>query len=176
MTISGLWHGANWNFVLWGLIHGIALALNHFFKAKRFFISTPNFIKRLVLLSYLNITFVIFKNSDLALMGRTIYYLFPIDKIFKYFSWSINDKLFNINFIGYLIFLVLISTVLFLPSTLNALGYCSKNYEILEVKSLFEKFKFNVLILISLTTLLSLSFAFCLIFLHREAEFIYFQF
>lgn len=26
--ISGLWHGANWNFILWGVLHGIAVALS----------------------------------------------------------------------------------------------------------------------------------------------------
>ena len=25
MFIAGLWHGASWNFVLWGLFHGISL-------------------------------------------------------------------------------------------------------------------------------------------------------
>lgn len=29
MVIGGLWHGANWTFVLWGLIHGLLLAANH---------------------------------------------------------------------------------------------------------------------------------------------------
>lgn len=29
MTICGLWHGAAWNFVLWGLFHGILLVLHH---------------------------------------------------------------------------------------------------------------------------------------------------
>ena len=28
MFLGGLWHGASWNFVLWGLFHGIALALH----------------------------------------------------------------------------------------------------------------------------------------------------
>ena len=32
MTISGLWHGAGWTFVLWGLGHGIALALNQYWR------------------------------------------------------------------------------------------------------------------------------------------------
>jgi D-alanyl-lipoteichoic acid acyltransferase DltB (MBOAT superfamily) len=26
MLLGGLWHGASWNFVLWGLLHGVALA------------------------------------------------------------------------------------------------------------------------------------------------------
>ncbi len=28
MTLGGLWHGAAWNFVLWGLYHGIALSIH----------------------------------------------------------------------------------------------------------------------------------------------------
>jgi D-alanyl-lipoteichoic acid acyltransferase DltB (MBOAT superfamily) len=30
MTLGGLWHGASWNFVYWGLLHGIALSLWRF--------------------------------------------------------------------------------------------------------------------------------------------------
>ena len=28
MFLGGLWHGASWNFVLWGMFHGVALALH----------------------------------------------------------------------------------------------------------------------------------------------------
>lgn len=28
MFLGGLWHGASWNFVLWGTFHGVALALH----------------------------------------------------------------------------------------------------------------------------------------------------
>jgi len=31
MFIGGLWHGANWKFVIWGALHGIALAVERFF-------------------------------------------------------------------------------------------------------------------------------------------------
>jgi D-alanyl-lipoteichoic acid acyltransferase DltB (MBOAT superfamily) len=29
MAIGGLWHGAGWNFVIWGLLHGCYLSVNH---------------------------------------------------------------------------------------------------------------------------------------------------
>jgi D-alanyl-lipoteichoic acid acyltransferase DltB (MBOAT superfamily) len=29
MMLGGLWHGAAWNFVLWGALHGLYLSLNH---------------------------------------------------------------------------------------------------------------------------------------------------
>ena len=35
MGLAGLWHGASWNFVAWGLYHGILLALYHAIRAGR---------------------------------------------------------------------------------------------------------------------------------------------
>ena len=29
MTLGGLWHGANWTFVVWGVLHGVFLSINH---------------------------------------------------------------------------------------------------------------------------------------------------
>ena len=33
MLLGGLWHGASWNFVLWGLLHAILLVVEHLFRA-----------------------------------------------------------------------------------------------------------------------------------------------
>lgn len=33
MFLGGLWHGASWNFVFWGLIHGVALAVHKMWSA-----------------------------------------------------------------------------------------------------------------------------------------------
>jgi D-alanyl-lipoteichoic acid acyltransferase DltB (MBOAT superfamily) len=33
MVIGGFWHGAAWTFVLWGLFHGVCLAVNHLWQA-----------------------------------------------------------------------------------------------------------------------------------------------
>jgi alginate O-acetyltransferase complex protein AlgI len=35
MLLGGLWHGASWNFVFWGLLHGSALAANHWWTRER---------------------------------------------------------------------------------------------------------------------------------------------
>jgi alginate O-acetyltransferase complex protein AlgI len=32
MLLGGLWHGASWNFVLWGLVHGLLLIIHRFGK------------------------------------------------------------------------------------------------------------------------------------------------
>ena len=33
MLLGGLWHGAAWNFVLWGALHGVYLCVNHAWRA-----------------------------------------------------------------------------------------------------------------------------------------------
>jgi hypothetical protein len=33
MLLGGLWHGANWTFVLWGALHGAYLVINHAWRA-----------------------------------------------------------------------------------------------------------------------------------------------
>ena len=33
MLLGGLWHGASWNFVLWGGLHGVYLMLNHAWRS-----------------------------------------------------------------------------------------------------------------------------------------------
>jgi alginate O-acetyltransferase complex protein AlgI len=32
MAVSGLWHGASWHFVIWGLYHGVGLVVHRWFK------------------------------------------------------------------------------------------------------------------------------------------------
>jgi D-alanyl-lipoteichoic acid acyltransferase DltB (MBOAT superfamily) len=33
MLLGGLWHGANWTFIVWGALHGFYLIVNHAFRA-----------------------------------------------------------------------------------------------------------------------------------------------
>jgi alginate O-acetyltransferase complex protein AlgI len=35
MSLGGLWHGANWTFLTWGLFHGVLLAINHAWRTLR---------------------------------------------------------------------------------------------------------------------------------------------
>ena len=44
LFLGGLWHGAGWTFVLWGLLHGIYLVINHLWQQlwKRLNPNSPN--------------------------------------------------------------------------------------------------------------------------------------
>jgi alginate O-acetyltransferase complex protein AlgI len=41
MLLGGLWHGAGWNFVFWGGLHGAYLVVNHLWQAARRVIGLP---------------------------------------------------------------------------------------------------------------------------------------
>ena len=72
---TGLWHGASWNFVIWGLV------LLAFILLEKFCIG--GFLKRHALLSHLYLlfvippTWVIFRISDLGALGAYFTRLFP---------------------------------------------------------------------------------------------------
>jgi alginate O-acetyltransferase complex protein AlgI len=36
MALGGLWHGAGWNYLVWGLLHGVFLCVNHLWRALGF--------------------------------------------------------------------------------------------------------------------------------------------
>jgi alginate O-acetyltransferase complex protein AlgI len=59
--LTGLWHGASWTFVIWGLYHGIFLLMEQtFLKVERW----PNFVRRAYMLLVVLIGFVIFRAEN----------------------------------------------------------------------------------------------------------------
>ena len=56
--VSGIWHGANWTFILWGALHGVAMVLNRIFK-KQIDQLHPA-LSWLATFAFINVTWVIF--------------------------------------------------------------------------------------------------------------------
>jgi len=51
MLLCGLWHGANWNFIIWGGLHGVFLSIHRWFGATRrpwYLIKSPMEIRPLI--------------------------------------------------------------------------------------------------------------------------------
>lgn len=63
MLLGGLWHGASWNFVLWGGLHGALISLNH--AARKLGLSCPKSIAWGVTFVLIVTTWVIFRASDI---------------------------------------------------------------------------------------------------------------
>ncbi len=45
MFLGGLWHGAQWTFIAWGIIHGSFLVIERLFRNSSLFRNVPNLIK-----------------------------------------------------------------------------------------------------------------------------------
>lgn len=61
--ISGLWHGANWTFVVWGLMHGLMEIFETLFPRCRF---KREWMNRLMTAVFVTLSFSVFRSDSLA--------------------------------------------------------------------------------------------------------------
>ncbi len=66
MALGGLWHGAAWNFVIWGLLHGGLLALERGHNKQPFYARLPRPMRVGGTFVILLFTWVFFRSPDLA--------------------------------------------------------------------------------------------------------------
>ena len=96
MAIGGLWHGAGWNFVLWGLLHGVALCIHkHYMKIKKIgkdFVPTKvgYLVGVVCTFLYANFCWIFFRISDLKVIKRLLIRIFTwSDGVAFYSTWAI---------------------------------------------------------------------------------------
>jgi alginate O-acetyltransferase complex protein AlgI len=70
MVLGGLWHGAAWTFVIWGFLHGMALAGVHMFRHLRF--GVPQWLGIFLTFYFVTVAWVFFRASDLATAQRML--------------------------------------------------------------------------------------------------------
>lgn len=76
-ALTGLWHGAAWNFVIWGLLFGVLLILEKTIF-KNIIEKIPGFIRHILVLVIVAISFVIFSGTDMNTILSQILGLFGI--------------------------------------------------------------------------------------------------
>lgn len=85
--LSGFWHGASWNFILWGAFHGLFLVLERLFLGEVYrksgkFISVP-------------LTFIIVATGWVLFRNEDISYAFTVIK--KMYAFDFFDSKFALN-------------------------------------------------------------------------------
>ena len=76
--LTGIWHGANWTFLIWGLLFGILLIIEKIFLNK-FMEKLPSFIRRIYVLFIVMILFVIFNSDNMSVALINIKGLFGMN-------------------------------------------------------------------------------------------------
>ncbi len=69
--LTGLWHGASYNFVLWGLYYGALLILEKYMTGKALE-KLPKRVSRAATLVLVTVGWVIFSHTDFAAMGASL--------------------------------------------------------------------------------------------------------
>ncbi|EKS6389383.1 MBOAT family protein [Enterobacter hormaechei] len=78
-VLGGLWHGASWMFIIWGALHGLALAVHRAWKT--FGMSMPNPLAWIVTFLYVNTAWVFFRASSIEDAINILKAMIDIDSI-----------------------------------------------------------------------------------------------
>ena len=76
--LTGMWHGASWNFILWGLYYLVFQVLERF-VLKDVFNSLPKAVKHVYLIIVVYIGWIIFKFTDMSMLGTALKGLFCLN-------------------------------------------------------------------------------------------------
>ena len=75
MVIGGIWHGAGWNFLIWGAFHGLGLALLHLVKG----VKLPTIVSVILTFIYVSLLWVLFFSKDFSSAMELYKILFSVD-------------------------------------------------------------------------------------------------
>ena len=84
--LTGLWHGASWNFILWGVYYGVILIIEKVFLG-RIIEKLPKVLQHIYALFFIIIGWVIFRVEDFSQMGIVLQ---------KMFTWQASSIIDNI--------------------------------------------------------------------------------
>ena len=138
--LTGIWHGANWTFILWGLLFGIVLIIEKGFLLK-VLEKLPIIIQHIYVLFIVMISFIIFNANDLGQAIKQIIGLF-----------GANGEVFLNNYTLYYLksyFIILIISILGATPILKCLiNKLKENDKIRKVINLLEPIVLVLLLLI----------------------------
>ncbi len=83
--IGGLWHRAGWTFIIWGALHGIALAIHRFWQSLGFKMWT--WLAWFITFNFINITWIFFRAKDFESAIKVLGSMFSLDNV------ALNKKL-----------------------------------------------------------------------------------
>lgn len=166
--IGGIWHGANWTFVIWGAMHGSGLLVHRLWL--KFNLHMPAVLAWFFTFAFINATWVMFRADNGSSALHMLHTMFTLkDTVLNQqlysFIWDSNLFLFDTN--------VFIHTILF--GILSILGINSMQMGGLIQYTGFLTFNRSLIFAIYSALLVTIS-VYCLLIVNGESEFLYFNF
>ena len=75
-VVSGLWHGANWTFVIWGALHGLYVVVEALIHRRGTRIRLPAVVKVLITFALVSFAWIFFRANSFADAGYVVTHLF----------------------------------------------------------------------------------------------------
>lgn len=66
--ICGIWHGANWTYIIWGIMHGVASIINRLYKLLN--IELPHFISRCITFLFVCVSWIYFSAPNISTANK----------------------------------------------------------------------------------------------------------
>ncbi|MGJ0906278.1 MBOAT family O-acyltransferase, partial [Clostridium botulinum] len=154
--VTGLWHGASWNFIAWGIWNGIFIIIEKIINKKRWYIKIPSFIKTTITMFIVILGWVLFRANGLMDAINYLSIMFGINKattVTYQFSYFVNKKL---------VFWMIISIIGSTPISGNMLRLYKNKKKFEMLKTIF----IGILLIISIIFIVNSTYS----------PFIYFQF
>ena len=77
--VGGIWHGAGWLFVLWGMVHGIANVICRVWKTAN--VHLHPYVAWFITFNFVNLTWVLFRSKNVAIAQNMFFSMFNVFSI-----------------------------------------------------------------------------------------------
>ena len=77
---TGIWHGAAWNFIIWGLWHGLFIIIERFIRNKTWYKKIPSLVKYFITMIIVVVGWVLFRADSLKEALEYLSIMFGVTK------------------------------------------------------------------------------------------------
>ena len=79
MFLGGLWHGAGWTFIFWGVLHGVYICINHLWRKTKY--ALPQWLNWFLTFNAVNIAWIFFRAATFSDAINIVLAMFDFDKV-----------------------------------------------------------------------------------------------
>ena len=160
MFLGGLWHGAGWTFIFWGVLHGIFICINHLWRKTK--IQLPKFVNWLLTFNAVNLAWIFFRANSFESAMNIVKAMFDVNRFVVPYSYGLG-KYIDIFKHGSKLLLSSRDIVFMVGCLVIAIITLDKKY--------VEKINVNVSAVV-----ISLLLLYSILSMGQVTEFLYFQF